>query len=157
VQIPFRVQASALLLAMLMPLSQGHAAEDEGNAAVEQLRQDIQSLDQELDEFTTERREQLMRDIEDVLASLDARIETLENRLLEEWNETDKLARAEAKTALASLRRERARVMEWYERMQVSADFTWESMKEGFNDAFSQLSDAWQDAEKDVREVFEEK
>jgi len=154
---PLRVQAGALLLALMMPLAQGHAAENDGDATVEQLRQDIQSLDQDLDEFTTGRREQLMRDIEDVLASLDARIETLESRLQEEWNETDKLARAEAKTALAALRRERARVMEWYERMQVSADFTWESMKEGFNDAFSQLFDAWQDAEKDVREVFEEK
>lgn len=152
---PLRVQASALLLAMVMPLAQGHAAEDNGEATVESLRQEIQGLDQELEEFTTERRERLMEDIEEVLASLDSRIATLEDRLQEDWDEADKLTRAQARTALASLRRERARVAEWYERMQDSADFTWESMKEGFNDAFDELSNAWQDAEDNIRETVE--
>lgn len=153
---PLRLQASALLLAMMMPLAQGHAAENDGDATVESLRQEVQSLNQELEAFTTERRERLMTDIEEVLSSIDARIEALENRLQEDWNKADKLTRAQAQTALASLRRERARVAEWYERMQVSADFTWESMKEGFKDAFDELSEAWQGAEQKVREVDEE-
>ncbi len=152
----FRLQASALLLAMMMPLAQGHAAENDGDASVETLRQDMESLTQELEDFTTERRERLMTDIEEVLSSVDARIATLENRLQEDWNAADKLTRAQAKTALASLRRERARVAEWYQRMQDSADFTWESMKDGFNDAFNNLSEDWQSAEQKVREVDEE-
>jgi len=41
--------------------------------------------------------------------------------------------------------------------MQDSADFTWESMKEGFNDAFDELSNAWQDAEDNIRETVEGK
>lgn len=154
---PLRLQASALLLAMMMPLAQGHAAENDGDATVESLRQEMQSLNQELEEFTTERRERLMTDIEQVLSSIDARIEALENRLQEDWNKADKLTRAQAQTALASLRRERARVTEWYERMQDSADFTWGSMKEGFKDAFDELSEAWQGAEQKVGEAAEER
>lgn len=41
--------------------------------------------------------------------------------------------------------------------MQDSPDFTWGSMKEGFNDAFDQLSEAWQGAEQKVRQAVGEK
>ena len=150
-----RLQASALLLAMMMPLAQGYAAEDDGDATVESLRQDIQTLNEELEQFTTERRDRLMTDIEEVLSAIDARIAVLENHLQESWDQADELTRAQAQTALASLRRERARVTEWNERMQDSADFTWESMKEGFNDAFDQLSEDWQSAEQKVGEAAE--
>lgn len=151
-----RLQATALLVAMIMPLAQGHAAEDDGEATADSLSQEIQSLNQELEDFTTERRERLMTDIEEVLSSVDARIATLETRLQESWDKTDNLTRAQAQTALASLRRERARVTEWYQRMQDSADFTWESMKDGFNDAFDELSEAWQGAEQKVQKAGEE-
>ncbi|MGM0766726.1 MAG: hypothetical protein ACQEV6_01750 [Pseudomonadota bacterium] len=151
---PLRVLVSALLLAMVMPLAQ--AEEDDSEATVESLRQEVQSLNEELADFTAERRKQLMTDIDDVLGAIDDRIATLDNRLQEEWDEADKIARAQAQTALASLQRERARVTEWQERMQDSADFTWESMKEGFNDAFEKLSEAWQNAEQSVGEAAEE-
>ncbi len=149
---PLRLQASALLLAMVLPLAQGHAAEDDGDVTEESLRQELQSLDQELADFTSERRERLMTDIEDVLGAIDARIATLESRLQEDWNTADRLARAQAQTAVAVLRRERSRVTEWYQRMQDSPEFTWESMKEGFNDAFDKLFEAWQGAEQKVRQ-----
>ncbi|MDK8463487.1 hypothetical protein [Marinobacter sp. SS13-12] len=152
---PFRLQASTLLLAMVLPLAQGHAAEDDGDPTAESLRQEVQSLNQELADFTIERRERLMTDIEDVLGAIDARIETLDSRLKENWNSTDRLARTQAQTALASLRGERSRVTEWHQRMQDSTDATWESMKEGFNDAFDKLSEAWQGAEETIRQTLE--
>lgn len=151
---PLRLQASALLLAMVMPLAQ--AAEDDSEATVESLRQEVQSLSQELSDFTAERRERLMTDIADVLGAMDARIATLENRLQGGREEADKIARAQAQTALATLHRERARVTEWHLRMQDSADFTWESMKEGFTDAFEKFSEAWQNAEQSVGQALEE-
>lgn len=155
-----RLQASVLLLAMIMPLAQGHAEEghaEEGNGGVsmETLHQGMQSLDQELEDFSAERREQLMSDIDGVLSAVDARIVELDSRLEENWDEADQLTRAQAQTALASLRRERARVDEWYQRMEASADFTLESMKEGFHDAFDTLTENWQLAEQKVREAAE--
>lgn len=153
---PLRLKASALLLAMVLPLAPGHAAEDDGDATEESLRQQVQSLSQELADFTSERREQLMMDIEKVLAAIDARIATLESQLQDDWTKADKLARAQAQTAIASLRRERARVKGWYERMQDSAGPTWESMKDSFDDAFNKLSEAWQGAEQNVRRAVEE-
>lgn len=152
---PLRLQASALLLAMVLPLAPGNAAEDDGDATVDSLRQEVQSLNQELADFTAERRERLMTDIDDVLGAMDARIAAMESRLQEDRDKADRLARAQAQTALASLRRERSRVTEWYQRMQDSTDATWESMKEGFNDAFDKLSEAWQSAEENVRQARE--
>lgn len=151
---PMRLLASALLLVMMMPLAQ--AAEDDSEMAVEYLRQQVQQLNEELADFSAERRERLMTDIEDVLGAIDDRIATLEDRLENDSDEADKIARAQAQTALATLQRERARITEWHERMKDSADFTWESMKDGFNDAFDQLSEAWQSAEQNVGKVVED-
>lgn len=156
VQYPLRLRASALLLAMVMPLAQGQAAEDDSEANMESLREDVQTLSQELANFSAERRDRLTTDIDNVLGDIDARIETLDNRLKERWAEADKLARTQAQSALANLRRERARVAEWEQRMRDSADFTWVSMKEGFNDTFNNLSEAWQRAEKAVRDAIDE-
>ncbi len=153
---PLRLQASALLLAMVMPLAPGHAAENDGDATEESLRQQMQSLDQELADSTGEQQERLMTDIEDLLGAVDARIVALDSRLQEDWTTADKLARAQAQTAIASLRRERSQVTEWYERMQDSAGPTWESMKESFDDAFDKLFEAWQGAEQSVRQAVEE-
>jgi predicted RNase H-like nuclease (RuvC/YqgF family) len=146
----------ALLLAIIMPLAPVQAADNADDAAVETLREDVANLNRELQEFTAERRERLMTDIEDVLDSIDARIAELETRLRENRNKVDQLTRAQAQTAVASLRRERARVTEWYQRMEDSANFTWESMKEGFNEAFDQLSEDWESAEQAVRDADEQ-
>jgi predicted RNase H-like nuclease (RuvC/YqgF family) len=146
----------ALLLAIIMPLAPVQAADNADDASVEALREDVANLNRELQEFTAERRERLMTDIEDVLDSIDARIAALESRLRENRNKVDQLTRAQAQTALASLRRERARVTEWYQRMEDSANFTWESMKEGFNEAFDQLSEDWESAEQAVRDADEQ-
>ncbi len=151
---PMRLLASALLLVLMMPLAQ--AAKDDSEMAVESLREQMQQLDEELADFSAERRERLMTDIKDVLGAIDDRIATLEDRLETDWQEADKIARAQAQTALASLHRERARITEWHERMEDSADFTWESMKEGFNDVFDKLSDALQNAEQKVGKVVED-
>ncbi|TSJ68552.1 hypothetical protein [Marinobacter vulgaris] len=153
---PLRLQAGALLLAMVMPLAPGHAAENDGDATEESLRKDLQSLDQELTDFSSERRERLMTDIEEVLGAIEARIETLDSRLQDNWNSADRLERAQAQTAVAALRRERSRVMEWRQRMQDSTDVTWASMKDGFNDAFDELVEAWQSAEQNVRQAVKE-
>ncbi|NWO04165.1 MAG: hypothetical protein HLX50_00240 [Alteromonadaceae bacterium] len=155
-QSTLKLMIGALLLAIIMPLAPAHAGDNADDATVEALREDVANLNRELQEFTAERRERLMMDIEDVLDSIDARIAALESRLRENRNKVDQLTRAQAQTALASLRRERARVTEWYQRMEDSANFTWESMKEGFNEAFGQLSEDWESAEQAVRDADEQ-
>ncbi|MFO7993458.1 MAG: hypothetical protein R6U69_04805 [Marinobacter sp.] len=151
-----RLTASALLLAMVMPLTPIHAEEDNGDVTEESLDKDLKSLDQELADFSSERRDQLIGDVEDVLDAIESRIATLDSRLRDNWDSADRLERAQAQTAVAALRRERSRVMEWHQRMQDSTGFTWESMKDGFNDAFDELAEAWQNAEQNVRKAVEE-
>jgi molybdopterin synthase sulfur carrier subunit len=114
------------------------------------------AVDQELADFSSERRDQLIGDVEDVLDAIESRIATLDSRLRDNWDSADRLERAQAQTAVAALRRERSRVMEWHQRMQDSTGFTWESMKDGFNDAFDELAETWQNAEQNVRKAVEE-
>lgn len=150
-----RLKANAFLIAMLMPFTQGAVAQDDDSATRETVRQEIQSLREGLKDSDAEQQKELMADIEDVLSIIDERLMTLDNRLEEKWETADRLARVQAQTAMASLRRERARVIQWYDRMKDSSGVTWESMKEGFDDAFNDLSDAWQSAEQDVRQAVE--
>lgn len=152
----FRVLGLTLAFLMASPLLHGQTQQSDDSASYEALAEEVENLNRELTDFTRERREQLMSDIDSVLAGIDDRIAALEGRLQEDWNELDRVARAEAQTALASLRRERSRVNEWHQRMKDSADFTWESMKEGFNDAFDGLAEAWMEAEQDVTRVVGE-
>lgn len=153
---PLRMQVSALLLVTIMPLSHNLAADTETDVAPESLRQEVMNLSEELTNFTADRRERLMSDIKEVIGDIDARIAAMDNGLDEKWTEVDRLNRVKAQTALASLKRERARVGEWYERMEDSADYTWESMKEGFNDAYDNLTEAWLSAEQGVNTAIEE-
>lgn len=151
-----RLKASALLLAIVMPLAPVHAAEDDGDVTEESLGQDLQSLDQELADFSSERRDQLIADIDDVLGDIEVRIAILDSRLRDNRDSADRLERVQAQTAVAALRRERSRVMEWHQRMRDSTGFTWESMKDGFNEAFDELAEAWQNAEQNVRKAVQE-
>lgn len=155
---PFRLQASAMLLALVMPLAQAQAqaAENDGEVTADSLGPEVQKLEQKLTDFNAEMREPLMMDIEKVLGNIDARAAILENRLQENWGTADRLARVQAQTAMASLSRERARLVEWQQRMQDSPDYTWESMGEGFKSAFDELSEAWQGAEQKVGQAIEE-
>lgn len=152
-----RIQVSAFLLVMLMSLAQAVNAQGENDeGTMDAVREAMQSLSQDLTEANAEQREELMTDIEGVLSVVDDRLMTLENRLEEKWDTADRLARVQAQTAVASLRRERARVLEWYGRMKDSRDGTWESMKDGFDDSFNDLSDAWKSAEENVRKAVTE-
>lgn len=143
------------MVALLLFAVISHGAEDDSKASVESIRQEVQDLQQELQDFTEERRKELTKDIEATLSDIDARIEALETRISEDWQQMDKVARAHARSSLGALRRERARVADWYQRMQDSSEFTWESMKEGFNEAFNSMADAWKTAEKDVQKAID--
>lgn len=151
-----RLQINVLLMAILMSLTQVVVAEDDSDATVDTVRQEMQSLREALENSDSERRDGLMDDIEDVMGVVDDRVMTLDNRLKDNWETADRLARVQAQTAVASMRRERARVVQWHDRMKDSSDATWGSMKDGFDEAFTDLSDAWQEAEENVRRAVEE-
>lgn len=151
-----RLQINVLLMAILMSLTQVVVAEDDSDATMDTVRQEMQSLREALENSDSERRDGLMDDIEDVMGVVDDRVMTLDNRLKDNWETADRLARVQAQTAVASMRRERARVVQWHDRMKDSSDATWGSMKDGFDEAFTDLSDAWQEAEENVRKAVEE-
>ncbi len=150
-----RFQIGASLLALLLFAGTSQGAENDSKASIESIRQEVQNLQQELKDFTEERRQELTADIEATLTDIDARIEALEARVNEDWQQMDRVARAHARSSLGALRRERGRVADWYQRMQDSPEYTWESMKDGFNEAFNNMAEAWKTAEKDVQKAID--
>jgi hypothetical protein len=140
---------------MMMPLSQGYADGDSGDLTEDTLRKEMLGLDEALSNSDADQRKGLMDEIEDVLGAIDDRVAILNGRLEDNWEEADRLARVQAQTAIAALRREKARLQEWYQRMQDSSDATWGSMRDGFNDTYEDLPEAWQEAEDKVRRTLE--
>ena len=141
------VLLAALLLAVPVTLAE---EQDESSVAPRQLKEQMEQLDDRLSEYDQDQRAEAMTQVRTTLDALDSRIAELEEKLSSQRDDMDRRIRAQAKTSLAHLNRERLRAAEWYQRMEDSASFTWESMKDGFDDAWSKLIAAWLDAEKTV-------
>ncbi|WP_166256575.1 hypothetical protein [Marinobacter salicampi] len=120
-----------------------------GGMTLDDLQADVKELSQKLEEYSAEQREQAGERINRTLEALDARIAELDRKVETEWQEMSDITRAELKSTLATLRRQRAEVGDWYERMQASSTFTWESMKDGFDEAYREFTEAWREAEEE--------
>ncbi|WP_404366068.1 hypothetical protein [Marinobacter sp.] len=140
---------AALLLAAPFAVAEGSDTARE-TVAPQKLKEQAQQLEEKLAEYDQDQRDEAMSHIRETLDALDSRIEKLDQTMTSRREDMDRRIRAQAKTSLAHLNRERLRAAEWYQRMEDSASFTWESMKDGFDDAYSKLVEAWLDAEEVV-------
>lgn len=138
-----------MLVALICAAPVASAEPDDDKMSLEALQNDVKALNEKLGKYSAEQREQAAEQISSTLNALDTRIAELDRKVETEWQEMSDITRAELKSTLATLRRQRAEVGDWYERMQASSTFTWESMKEGFEEAYREFTEAWRDAEEE--------
>lgn len=78
----------------------------------------------------------------------DKRIDSLEARIDNNWDNMNKAAREKAHANLKALRKQRIKVAEWYGSLKSGSADVWEHMKKGFSDAYQALYDAWEKSEQ---------
>ena len=131
------------VIAMLClgPLSYAQASND--NTTIQDVKQETQDLISKLKGYTTEQRDEAVKQTEQALKNLDNRIDALETHIYNGWDQMDKAAREDAQANLKELRRQRVELAEWYGSLKNSSASDWEQMKKGFSDAYQAVVDAW--------------
>lgn len=104
---------------------------------------------QALGTYIADQREEAIERTRTGLDELDKRIDVLETRIDNNWDQMNKTAPEKASANLKALRKQRTEMDEWYGRLKTSSADAWDHMKKGFSDAYKNLSDTW---EKSVKE-----
>jgi uncharacterized membrane-anchored protein YjiN (DUF445 family) len=77
------------------------------------------------------------------LDAVDERIDTLQTRLDDNWDNMSKAAREKTQASMKALREQRTQVAEWYGSLKTSSDSAWDEIKEGFSQAYQALAETW--------------
>ena len=131
-------------LAMASPVFSATASEA---TSVEDIKQETAELLEALKAYGTEQRDAAVEQSRAALENLDQRIDTLETRMLDQWDEMDQATRSRMRESLQVLREQRTHVAEWYGSLKSSSADAWGSIKEGFSEAYQTLSEDWQKSE----------
>ena len=127
----------------------GHAETPSEKTSIEEVKQETQDLIQTIKAYTADQRDEAIQKTKSALENLDKRIDSLETRIDNSWDNMNKAAREKARANLKYLRKQRIKVAEWYGGLKSSSVDAWEHMKKGFSDAYKAFSDAWEKAEKE--------
>jgi len=84
------------------------------------------------------------------LENLDQRIDALETRMLDQWDEMDQATRSRMRASLQALREQRTHVAEWYGSLKSSSADAWGQIKQGFSEAYRTLGEDWQKSETEI-------
>jgi len=143
-----KFMVSALLLTTLGVVGAPTLAEEDSSAA--QVKKDTRELIDSLGSYTAEQRDQALEKAKEALARLDKRIQDLEARVRDNWENMDQETRQQAREHLEALRERRMKLAEWYGGMKTGASQAWEDIKRGFTDAYEAFGQAWEESEEDL-------
>jgi hypothetical protein len=129
----------------LTPVSYVMASNDK--TSIEEVKKETSELTETLKAYTADKRDEALEESNAAMDRLDERIDTLEARVDDSWDEMNQAVRDKARASLKTLRKERTDVAEWYGSMKTSSQGAWEEMKTGFSNAYSDLEKAWEKAE----------
>ncbi len=95
-----------------------------------------------LKNYSAERRDEVMADIDSAMQATDARLQELETATEAQWDEMSEAAQEQSRETMANLRQQRRELSEWYGAAKYGSADAWEEIKNGFSGAYDQLSDS---------------
>jgi gas vesicle protein len=130
-------------MVMFVTMPAGFAKSHEDNTTVKSVQQEAQDLLEALKDYTADQRDEAIERSKTALDILDRRIDELETDIADNWDQMSSAAREKTRESLKTLRKKRNDVAEKYGSLKASSTSAWEEMKQGFSDAYEDLSDAW--------------
>lgn len=131
------------VMAMFVTMPAGFAKSHGDHTTIEAVQQEAQDLIEALKDYTADQRDAAIQRSKRALDILDTRIDELETKIADDWDQMSKAAREKTRESLKTLRKKRNDVAEKYGSLKASSTSAWEEMKQGFSDAYEDLSDAW--------------
>lgn len=130
-----------------MPIAQAQSGND--TVTAQDIKKETQELINTLQQYTVEQRDQAVKEAEQARKKLDGRIDELETRVDNNWDNMNQAARQKARANLKALRKQKNELAEWYGGLKNSSAGAWQQMKKGFSDAYQALSDSWEKAKSE--------
>jgi len=146
-----------VLMGMLGVLTPSYAETPANKTSITEVKKETQDLLRALKSYTADQRDDAIQKTKATLDKLDKRIEALETRIHNNWDNMDKAARNNARASLKALRKQRTQVAEWYGRLKSSSAGAWDHMKQGLADAYKALHKAWEKAETEFASKKQQK
>jgi len=150
-----RCVSIVLLIALfgIAPLSHAATSTEKTSekTSIQEVKQETQELLQTIKSYTADQRDEAIQKTKSALENLDKRIDSLETRIDNNWDNMNKAAREKARANLKALREQRIKVAEWYGSLKSSSADAWKHMKKGFSDAYQALYNAWEKSEQAFR------
>ena len=125
----------------------GQTAED--NTTKKEVKQEIKEAFEAVKNYTADQRNDAVKKIKVALENIDRQLESMENRIGKQWDQMDQAARREARSTLASLRKQRNELAEWYGGLKYSSAEAWGHVKSGFLRSYEALSKSFGKAESE--------
>jgi len=120
--------------------------------SIEDVKQQSGELAETLEGYTETQRQQAMQQIETSMSRVDRRLESFESTVDSGWDGLSDQAREQARQNIDMLKRKREQMAESYNDMQAASGAAWDKMKEGFSDAYTDINNAFDEAEKEFQD-----
>ncbi|QEW06419.1 sll1863 family stress response protein [Nitrincola iocasae] len=132
--------------------AQTGANESNHEVTTQDIQTETRELIETLQQYSVEQRDEAVNATEQMLESLDQRIDVLQRRIDNNWDEMSDEARQTTRDNMRALREQRNKLSEWYGGLKNSTDSAWDQMKAGFSDAYSSMSNAWEKAKNEYED-----
>jgi|AutmiccommunBRH5_1029478.scaffolds.fasta_scaffold00094_97 hypothetical protein len=123
-----------------------HAQSGNEPVNTEDVKRETQELIGTLQKYSAKQRGEALKEADLAIKKLDERIDGLETRADNNWDDLTQSAREKTKANLKALRKQRNELAEAYGSFKSSSAGAWEQMRKGFSDAYQSLSESWEEA-----------
>ena len=125
----------------------GRTAEEK--TTKKEVKKEIKEAFEAVKNYSADQRDEAVKKVKVALVTIDTQIESMENRIGKKWDQMDQAARRKARSTLASLRKQRNELSEWYGGLKYSSAEAWGHVKNGFLKSYEALSKAFGKAESE--------
>ena len=149
---------ACFVLIILATAAIGLASQHEDNKTTSgEVKQETAEAYHAIVDYSVDQRDEAINAARAQLDKLDAKIDTMQNRLDERWHKMTRAAQQKQQAALKTLRAKRNDVAEWYGGLRHSSADAWDKVKMGFSDSYSRLEKAFDSARKEFGDNHEMK
>jgi hypothetical protein len=113
------------------------------------VKQETMEAVQAIKSYSIEQRDRAVKEANQVMKDLDARIDRAQADIQKKWDQMDQAAREKANDTLKALRAQRNELSEWYGGLKHSSASAWDHVKDGFAEGYESLTTAFDKAEKE--------
>jgi hypothetical protein len=118
-------------------------------ASINEVKKETRELMKAVKSYSAAQRDQAIQEIEIAIIHLDNRIDALQARIDNRWDDMTQPAREQARASIRAMQKQRVKLAEWTGNLKGSSASAWDDIKRGFSQAYGDINKAWEKALND--------